>query len=240
MALIVNHSRLASSNAGRYIGAASFGALSYNSWSSVAARHLLIDARDGAAEAGVLVGHPAGLYLPAAILLPRGAGKLGTREGEGGSSTDEGALHGAREGSGESAGSSVGFGLATLVAGLVGTSIGSSINSGAINGALFASGTSTGTSVGAGFIGALAGLVGTSVGSSTNAGVATALGFMRGTSTTTEDLSPTALAAAVWSAAASAYSVAGTMGGKLNDAGSAADPWDDPRALTMAKFLGLK
>ena len=40
-------------------------------------------------------------------------------------------------------------------------------------------------------------------------------------------LSPQNLAAAVWSALASAYNVAGTMGEKLNDAGSAANPWTE-------------
>lgn len=31
-----------------------------------------------------------------------------------------------------------------------------------------------------------------------------------------------------------------TMGEKLNSAGGAADPWDDSRALTVTKFMGLK
>ena len=38
-------------------------------------------------------------------------------------------------------------------------------------------------------------------------------------------LSPQTLAAAVWSALAAQYNVAGTMGNKLNSAGSTADPW---------------
>ncbi len=52
--------------------------------------------------------------------------------------------------------------------------------------------------------------------------------------------SPEAIAQAVWGALAAGLNAAGTMGEKLNDAGGAADPWDDARALTVAKFLGLK
>ena len=55
-----------------------------------------------------------------------------------------------------------------------------------------------------------------------------------------DPLSPENLAAAVWNALAAVYNNPGSMGEKMNDAGGAADPWDDPRALTLAKFLGLK
>jgi hypothetical protein len=40
-------------------------------------------------------------------------------------------------------------------------------------------------------------------------------------------LSPQSLAAAVWKALASAYNAPGTMGEKLNDAGSASNPWTE-------------
>jgi len=48
------------------------------------------------------------------------------------------------------------------------------------------------------------------------------------------------IAQAVWLMAASSVDIAGTTGEKLNGAGSAGDPWSDQRALTVAKFLGLK
>lgn len=48
------------------------------------------------------------------------------------------------------------------------------------------------------------------------------------------------IAAGVWDALAAQYNSSGTMGEKMNSAGGAADPWDDSRALTVAKFLGLK
>lgn len=45
---------------------------------------------------------------------------------------------------------------------------------------------------------------------------------------------------AVLNALAADYNRAGTIGQKINGAGSAGDPWSDSRALTVAKFLGLK
>lgn len=45
---------------------------------------------------------------------------------------------------------------------------------------------------------------------------------------------------AVWLQIASAVNVPGTTGEKLNGAGSAGNPWSDPKALTVGKFLGLK
>lgn len=45
---------------------------------------------------------------------------------------------------------------------------------------------------------------------------------------------------AVLNALATDYNRPGTIGQKINGAGSAGDPWSDARALTVAKFLGLK
>lgn len=44
----------------------------------------------------------------------------------------------------------------------------------------------------------------------------------------------------VWEAIATEHDVPGTMGEKVNSAGGAADPWADPKALTVGKFLALK
>lgn len=69
------------------------------------------------------------------------------------------------------------------------------------------------------------------------------------------ELSPEALAAAVWNAVVASYSTTGTMGKALADAGGAGNPWgadaatnNDPgtmgeklnKTLTTSKFLGLK
>jgi hypothetical protein len=48
------------------------------------------------------------------------------------------------------------------------------------------------------------------------------------------------IAQAVWGQVASAVNVTGTTGAKLNSAGGAADPWADPKALTVGKFIALK
>lgn len=53
-------------------------------------------------------------------------------------------------------------------------------------------------------------------------------------------LSPESLAAAVWNAAAASFNASGTMGNKLNGAGSAGDPWTtDLSSYTTANTAGL-
>lgn len=67
------------------------------------------------------------------------------------------------------------------------------------------------------------------------------------------ELSPAALAAAVWDSVAADFDAAGSMGEKMNDAGSASNPWSDTTqygagtkgkllqdSLSVSKFLGLK
>ena len=69
------------------------------------------------------------------------------------------------------------------------------------------------------------------------------------------ELSPEGLAAAIWAQDISDYTSSGTAGRKLNDAGSAGNPWDAllvannttgtfgqliQKLLTVGKFLGLK
>lgn len=53
------------------------------------------------------------------------------------------------------------------------------------------------------------------------------------------ELSPESLAAAVWNAAAASFNASGTMGNKLNGAGSAGDPWTtDLTSYTTAGTAG--
>lgn len=54
-----------------------------------------------------------------------------------------------------------------------------------------------------------------------------ATGVLAGDITPYTELSPQSLSDAVWSASAAAHDVAGSMGEKLNDAGSAANPWTE-------------
>jgi hypothetical protein len=66
----------------------------------------------------------------------------------------------------------------------------------------------------------------TTVDLTTSAAIA-ARGFMVGTSTSESALSPESLAAAVLNATAANYNEPGSIGEKINDAGSAANPWTE-------------
>lgn len=72
---------------------------------------------------------------------------------------------------------------------------------------------------------ALANMTGTSAGVGALTGTRYAVGHMEADITPFTELSPTSLAAAVWSALAASYNEAGTMGAKMNSAASAGDPW---------------
>lgn len=76
-------------------------------------------------------------------------------------------------------------------------------------------------------IGAQAGLSGSATVILSPSSVIYATGSMSGISTSETEFSAAALASAVWNAAAAAYGLSGTMGEKLNDAGSAANPWTE-------------
>jgi hypothetical protein len=54
-----------------------------------------------------------------------------------------------------------------------------------------------------------------------------------------EPLSPEGLANAVWEALAADHNAAGTMGAKLNAAGSASDPWSTPEGQSVVNNTGL-
>ena len=54
-----------------------------------------------------------------------------------------------------------------------------------------------------------------------------------------DPLSPEGLANAVWEALAANHNVAGTMGAKLNAAGSASDPWSTPEGQSVVNNTGL-
>lgn len=100
--------------------------------------------------------------------------------------------------------------------------------SGQLAGALSAVGSTAVTvTVNNATLGAIVDAVGATLVQITTSATPRATGNMVGNITPFTELSPQNLAAAVWSALASAYNVAGTMGEKLNDAGSAANPWTE-------------
>lgn len=87
------------------------------------------------------------------------------------------------------------------------------------------SGSATITLSGNALIGALAGLFGTSNITLTPTATIKAIGYLSGLSTSETEFSAAALAQAVWEALAVDYQTAGSMGEKMNSAGSAGDPW---------------
>jgi hypothetical protein len=95
-------------------------------------------------------------------------------------------------------------------------------------GALSASGsTSFSFTVNNATLGAIVDAVGAALVQFSNSATVRATGNLSGDITPFTELSPQSLSAAVWSALASAYNAPGTMGEKLNDAGSAANPWTE-------------
>lgn len=111
-----------------------------------------------------------------------------------------------------------------------------------IAGALFAEGSTSATfAVSTSTLGAIIDAIASTSFAFTPAATIRADGFMEGNVTTAETLSPASLAAAVWNKAASEANAAGTMGEKLNDAGSASNPWTEviESGLTAAEVLRL-
>lgn len=114
---------------------------------------------------------------------------------------------------------------------LVVSAIAALSGSGAINtpellGKLEAAAALAGSGNIAGAIGALAGLVAALVGSgSVSSATPYASGTMSANIRGYSDLTPEGLRDSVWNALSASYDSAGTMGEKLNDAGSAGNPW---------------
>lgn len=109
-------------------------------------------------------------------------------------------------------------------------------------GALSASGESAVTfSLPAATLGAVVNAIATAGVTFSPAGLVNAIGHIAGSITPFTELSPENLAAAVWNAAATENNAAGTMGEKLNDAGSASNPWTEviESGLTAAEVLRL-
>ena len=117
------------------------------------------------------------------------------------------------------------------------------------------SGSATVTFSTSALIGALAGVSGSTTVTLSPAGTILGVGYMSGLSTNETEFSEAALDRAVWTALATDYNDAGTMGEKMNDAGSGGDPWATVvpgsytagtagwlmgKLLTVGKFLGLK
>lgn len=98
---------------------------------------------------------------------------------------------------------------------------------GAANATLAATAELSGSGSLTGTIGALGGVIAALAGSGTLAAGSYATGTLAADILPYTELSPQSLAAAVWDALASSYNTAGSMGEKLNGAGSAGNPWTE-------------
>lgn len=129
-----------------------------------------------------------------------------------------------------------------LVVSASGTATITLTTAGNLAGALYAEGSTTVTfTVGSSLLGAVAGLTGNATVTVSSTALATAIGHLAGDIVPYTELSPQALAQAVWNAVAADSNEVGTMGEKLNDAGSGSNPWTEviEGGLTAAEILRI-
>ncbi len=126
-----------------------------------------------------------------------------------------------------------------LIVSAVATLTGTGAVTGTLLGKLNAVATLAGTGNVAGSLKALGNTVATLNGIGSVTGTRYAIGHMEAELTPFTELSPENLAAAVWNAIAVVYNDVGTMGEKMNDAGSGGDPWaTDLSAYTTTGCAG--
>jgi hypothetical protein len=192
-----------------------------------------------------LVGIPSGHRHPSAWMMPQKAGALAARNTIAGSSAATISMAGGVNGEATIAGAGTLAGTAQLIISMVAELSGSGTISAAVAqaflqlaAALTAGGSlsSVLTAIG----NAEAALAGQGTVATTSA--ATALGTLAAEITSAGALLDTSnVGAAVWGAVAASNNVAGTMGEKLNDAGSASNPWTEvlESGFTAAQILRL-
>lgn len=175
--------------------------------------------------------NPTGYYPPATWIIPQKAGEMSTYYNLVGTGTITFAnLAGGKYGTATLTGS----GTITnadlgLIVQMVATLLGIGTLSADIIGQLNANATLTGTgTISSASLGALGGLLASLTGSGTLSAAIQALGNMSADITSQGSTLTTAnVGAAVWSAIASENNTPLTMGEKLNDAGSASNPWTE-------------
>jgi hypothetical protein len=170
---------------------------------------------------------PPGYRHPAAWMMAPDSGGM-TSGGDNTISLDASLSLAAGRGlSGQGSITLVATGLGSLVVSASGQGSMTLSATGAVAGVLAAAGLATLTLTASGAASATATLSAQALLSLTGGGALDGIGHMSGTSTTDSPLSAQSLAAAVWAAVAGANNAPGTMGEKLNDAGSAANPWTE-------------
>lgn len=221
MALIGNYSVLAK-DPGNSIGGGSIGRGmnrgDYNKVSQSRARFWQVDADPKASL-------PGGYRPPYTWVLPQTSGALASRRIIAGSGTLTGSGAMGRNADASLSGSGDLTATGALVVSAVAALTGSGTLTGSIVAVLQAAASLTGSGTVTGTTDALAWAVATLTGSGDLTATRYATGNMTSAIQPFTTLSPESLASAVWSSVATANDTAGTMGEKLNDAGSAGNPW---------------
>jgi hypothetical protein len=184
---------------------------------------------------------PPGYRHPAAWMMAPDSGGMTSGGGNAIELSASLALAAGRGVSGQASITLVASGLASLIVSASGQASITITGTGAMAGVLAAAGLATITLDASGAASATATLSGQALLSLVGSGALDGIGHMSGTSTTDSPLSAQSLATAVWSALAASNNAAGTMGEKLNDAGSAANPWTEdlsgPQTAGTAGYL---
>jgi hypothetical protein len=128
-----------------------------------------------------------------------------------------------------------------LIVGATGTATISINGTAAIVASLNATGTATITIDGNAALGAIASVTGETTLTVNGHSAIMGLGYLTGTTIETGELTPAGIASAVWSAIAADNDASGTMGEKLNGAGSAGNPWTEviESGLTAAEVMRI-
>lgn len=240
--LLGNGARYSCSNPMRVMGGATSG-LSANraSWHQLGAR---LNAYAGEGSINPTSGVPAGYRHPAAFLPSRTSGGLSSfLEVTGDGNVATAGLAGGRSADASLAGAGdITVANLALVVSAVAALAGSGDLSAGIIGKLEAAADLAGSGDLVGALGSLAEMVATIIGSGGAEGTLTGRASMSADIVVTGDVLNTAnVAAAVWDAVAGAYNTPGSMGEKLNDAGSASNPWTEviESGYTAAEILRL-
>jgi len=182
---------------------------------------------------------PAGFMAGKAFFAPRTAGRIVTRNAF--------AVDGAAVGA-------MGLpGAAAASFAVNGAAIGGLIAGGVANASFTITGTASIAGLAAGSAAGTIAVNASAIGGATAWGIASgtmtvtgycqpyALGYMTATTVDSSVLTPVSVASAVWAATAATNNTVGSMGEKLNDAGSAANPWTEviESGYTAADILRL-
>ena len=185
-------------------------------------------------------GIPQGALAPVAWVMPQKAGGLSSHNLARGSGTATLSMASGWNLEGLSEGLSEALATLQLVVSMQGTAAGVATVTGNILAALGMSGTAAGVATNNATVNALAWGVGTAAGTSTATLTSYATGKLTGT-TEESGLTVAGITNSVWNAAAASYNTSGTMGEKLNGAGSAGNPWTEviESGLTAAEVMRI-